>query len=356
LDSNKITVIVPAYNATSLLAQCLESLLDQQSPSAEASPPDLEIIVVDDGSSNQTAAIVGCYASQGVRLLRQAHRGAAAARNSGVKAARPASSIILFTDADCIPDPFWAARLVAALQSADSHIVGIKGAYRTCQKSKVARFVQAEFQERYDRFQQRQLEPEFADTYAAAYRREALEQHPFDETLPGAIVEDAELGWRLRQLGYHFGFEPAAIVYHQHAARPFRYFRRKFRIGRWRVAIYRRYPGQVAASAHTSQLAKFQMLLLALTGATLGTTVLLGLIPARRKLARFTLLATSLIFGTLQLSYAGFLKRLLRQRDLDLVLVGWLLLNLRSAALTGGAILGVGQLALEKLLGESYGK
>jgi glycosyltransferase involved in cell wall biosynthesis len=339
----KASVIVPAYNAASTLPECLEGLLTQQGQI------NLEIIVVDDGSTDATAAVARRYTGQGVKLLQQTNAGAAAARNTGIRAARPDSAFILFTDADCIPCPDWANRLAQALSEAEPQVAGIKGAYSTRQTSPVARFVQTEFEERYERFIRHRLSPDFADTYSAAYRPEILQKYPFDESLPGAIVEDAELGWRLRQLGYTFGFAPQALVYHRHPEHFGFYFRRKFRIGRWRVAIYRRYPGQLSSRGHTSQLAQLQMALLLLSSLSLSLAALIRLI-FKPGPARWFFRNGWIGCFILQASYVNSLFKLWR-KDRNLVIAAWALLNLRTLALTGGAIAGVGQLVLEKFKG-----
>jgi glycosyltransferase involved in cell wall biosynthesis len=83
-----VSVIVPAYNAERYLAQALESVYAQ-------SLPPLEVIVVDDGSRDQTTAIAKHF---GVHLESQAHAGAAQARNRGVAVAQ--GEFLAFLDAD----------------------------------------------------------------------------------------------------------------------------------------------------------------------------------------------------------------------------------------------------------------
>jgi glycosyltransferase involved in cell wall biosynthesis len=349
-QATKAAVVVPAYRASATLAGCLDSLAGQVIPGWL----ELEIIVVDDGSSDNTAQIARRYQGRGVRLIQTARHGAAASRNTGVKAASPDCRIILFTDSDCVAAPDWVACLVKALQAAPASIAGIKGAYGTRQGSEVARFSQLEFEERYNRFRQRHLQPDFADTYSAAYRRELLIEQPFDESLPGAIVEDAELGWRLRQTGYSFRFEPAALVYHCHPEKLSKYFKRKFRIAHWRVSIYRRYPGRLPADSHTSQGAKGQMVLLAAILLNLGLWAASRLTGKASRPAGwgkwFGLAGLSGLAG-LQISFGPFIGRAQKAGGVKLALTSWLMLNLRVAAYSLGAGLGLAELFWRKRLG-----
>ncbi len=85
-----IAVVIPAYNAAGYIRRAIDSVL------AQTRRPD-EIIVVDDGSTDDTATVVQSYGS-GVRLIRQANAGASAARNTGINAAT--SEWIAFLDGD----------------------------------------------------------------------------------------------------------------------------------------------------------------------------------------------------------------------------------------------------------------
>jgi glycosyltransferase involved in cell wall biosynthesis len=255
------SVIVPAYRAVEMLPRCLAALIDQS-----VSRDDYEIIVVDDGSPDPTAAVAEkILEGTNGRVIRAPHGGPAHARNVGAQAAR--GEILAFTDADCEPAHDWLKRLTAALR--DETISGAKGVYRTRQTSLVARFVQQEYQDKYDRLAH-QATIDFVDTYSAAYRRDVfLAGDGFDEAFTTASVEDQEFSFRLAAQGHRLVFAPDAVVYHQHDATLPEYVRRKFGIGCWKMLVLKRHPGKAVRDSHTPQTLKAQMGLLA--GALLTT-------------------------------------------------------------------------------------
>ncbi|MDK3020147.1 glycosyltransferase family 2 protein [Pseudodonghicola flavimaris] len=104
----KASVIVPAYNVAATLGETLRALLDQ-------TYGDFEIVVVDDGSSDRTAAIARGFGDPRIRLVQQPNRGLAGARNSGIHAAR--GDFIGFCDADDLWRPTKLADHVAHLEA-----------------------------------------------------------------------------------------------------------------------------------------------------------------------------------------------------------------------------------------------
>lgn len=266
-----ISVIVPAYNAEATLGRCLAALSDQ------THPPD-EVIIVDDGSTDGTAELAHRYAlRQGsqpsVRVISQDNAGPAAARNAGGRVAQ--GDLLLFTDADCVPAPDWVARLAAAF--ADPSVAGAKGVYQTSQAELVARFVQIEYEDKYDRMRGRER-IDFVDTYSAGYRRAIfLQAGGFDTTFPTASVEDQEFSFRLAQAGHRLVFVPDARVSHLHDRTLSEYARRKFWIGYWKALVTRRYPSKLARDSHTPQVLKVQMGLVGAGGLLLALDALLRL-------------------------------------------------------------------------------
>ena len=93
--SDFVTVVVPAYNAASYIKQTLESVFSQ-------TYRNFEVIVVDDGSTDDTALIAQKFGDR-IRYIRQPNQGLSAARNSAIKNAR--ADVIALLDADDLWEP-----------------------------------------------------------------------------------------------------------------------------------------------------------------------------------------------------------------------------------------------------------
>jgi len=318
----EFSVVVPVYQGVETLPRCLNALLHQSIDQSR-----YEIIVVDDGSCDQTASlaesILGSYTAQ---VIRAPHGGPAQARNLGAQAAR--SDLLLFTDADCEPALDWLERLTRVF--ADVTISGAKGVYRSRQRSLVARFVQQEYQDKYDRML-RLPSIDFVDTYSAAYRRAVfITSGGFDTSFTTASVEDQEFSFRLTEQGCRLVFVPDAIVYHQHDATLREYARRKYGIGYWKPLVLRRHPGKAIKDSHTPQLIKLQIVLLAIAiAATLLTILASG----------FAALAVS-AWLLLFLTMLPLLIKIAR-RDAAVLCVAPLLIGLRALGLGAGLTVGL---------------
>jgi peptidoglycan/xylan/chitin deacetylase (PgdA/CDA1 family)/glycosyltransferase involved in cell wall biosynthesis len=99
----RVSVVVPAYNEAANIAATVRSLIDNDYPW-------IEVIVVDDGSTDGTAAVVEALALPGVRLIRQRNGGKPSALNAGI--AQAAGDLIVLVDGDTVFEPNAVGRLV----------------------------------------------------------------------------------------------------------------------------------------------------------------------------------------------------------------------------------------------------
>jgi prepilin-type processing-associated H-X9-DG protein len=109
----RVSVVVCSYNGAATLTECLDSL-------TRLRYPDFELILVDDGSTDDTGAIADRFPE--VRYLRQANLGLSAARNAGLAAAT--GRVVAYTDSDCVADESWLVYLVQAMQDQGVDAVG----------------------------------------------------------------------------------------------------------------------------------------------------------------------------------------------------------------------------------------
>ena len=317
------SIIIPAYNAAATLAECLGAL-DRQTIDRAS----FNVIVVDDGSTDGTAEIAR---RAGVKVISQPHSNPAVARNRGARAAR--GPILVFTDADCVAAADWLAEMLAPFT--DPRVTGVKGAYRTRQRHLLARFVQAEFEDKYDRLRHSKT-IDFVDTYSAAYRRSVfLDNGGFDESFPGSSAEDVEFSFRLATRGYRLVFNPAARTYHYHSTALGSYLHKKFRYGVWRARVYSRYPDKAVRDSRTPRSVPVQIV-------TAGLTALSApLLPSRR--ARLLPIGAGLAFLAAALPFAIRAGR----RDPLVGLASPGLIFIRSLAQFAGLLTGTAGLIIE---------
>jgi glycosyltransferase involved in cell wall biosynthesis len=192
----KISVVVPTYNRSRLLSLCIESLLKQTYAS-------YEIIVVNDGSSDNTGEVVSGFVkrSHRVRLFsNRTNRGEAASRNVGIRNAK--GEIIAFVDDDCVADNDLLKNIVKTFSKTKS-LAGVEG------KTVPARLPLRPF------------EHSLANTNGGmyttsnmAYRAGIIKKIGCDERLRLANRVDTDLAFTTLERGEKLTFEPKACVKH----------------------------------------------------------------------------------------------------------------------------------------------
>lgn len=216
----RISVVIPTRDRPESLRRCLEALSQQTIKNQ------FEVIVVDDGSANQDAVTDAVPQWPWVRLVRQTHSGPAAARNTGVRAAR--GSFICFTDDDCEPRQDWAERLVGALQR-EADAVG--GRTVSAEDNAIVRA-----SDLVARAPSMNLGPRdalvFTPSNNLACRADVLAAVAFDDTYPTAAGEDREWCERLLLSGRVLRYEPSAVLVHHQELDLWSFLRQQVRYGR----------------------------------------------------------------------------------------------------------------------------
>jgi cellulose synthase/poly-beta-1,6-N-acetylglucosamine synthase-like glycosyltransferase len=248
-----ISVVVPTYNAAATLGPCIEALLAQSRPPAE-------IILVDDGSTDAGPEIAARYT---VRLVRQNHAGASAARDRGYRCA--GGDFVAYTDSDTAPDPDWLARLLGAFEAADVGAVTGRTIFRT--DARVASHVRhVDFARRYRR---RWRETTLANGPNCMYRRHVLDAvGGFDPAWYHA--EDTQVSYRVRETGYRILYVPDALVYHVPEGDWRAFLRKRYRDARAYMRVVPLHRGSVAADDFVTVKMKVQPPLFALGMACLA--------------------------------------------------------------------------------------
>lgn len=202
-----VTVVVAARNAGGTIDRCLASL-------AALDYPEVEVIVVDDGSSDDTAVRAR---ATGVTVLETGGRCPSVARNIGVARAR--HEIVAFCDSDCLVTEGWLKALVDVLRRRKAASAGgpqtnvFPDGIDTDARDMDAFFSLASVVSDYARQDDEEREVEHNASCNSAYIKHAfLEAGGFTEDMyPG---EDVDLDFKLRRLGYRCWYAPAARVYH----------------------------------------------------------------------------------------------------------------------------------------------
>ena len=196
-----ISVYIPAYNVARFLPRCIESLLSQTLPPAE-------ILVIDDGSTDDSAEIAARYSA--ITLIRhERNRGLAAARNTAFGSAR--CELVASLDADCIAEPDWLANLAPQMQ--DREVAGVGGSLAEgVQVSLADRWRSAHMPQEWGAAWIRN--PRFLFGCNNLFRKAAvLEVGGYDETMR-TNGEDCDLSRRLLAKGWQLIYDPGARATH----------------------------------------------------------------------------------------------------------------------------------------------
>ncbi|MBC8036621.1 MAG: glycosyltransferase [Rhizobiales bacterium] len=234
----RISVVVCSYNGSRTIRACCESLL-------ELDYPNYEVIVVDDGSTDSTAAIAGSY---GFRVISAAHVGLSQARNIGMEAAT--GEIIAYTDDDTRADPQWLGYLAALLMRTDHAGVGgpniappddgfVADAVTNAPGGPIHVLLS-------DR------EAEHIPGCNMAFWKACLQEIGGFDPQFRAAGDDVDVCWRLQARGWTLGFSPAALVWHHRRSSVRSFLKQQLGYGRAEALLEIKWPEKYNRLGHVN--------------------------------------------------------------------------------------------------------
>jgi O-antigen biosynthesis protein len=232
----RTSVVVCSHNGARTIRDCLEGLRHLEYP-------DCEVIVVDDGSTDRTAAIAAEY---GVRLISTENGGLSRARNIGMEAAT--GEIVAYLDDDASPDPHWLTYLAAAFLGTTHAAVGGPniapagdGPIADCVANAPGNPMHVLLSDR---------EAEHIPGCNMALRKACLQAIGGFDPRYRVAGDDVDVCWRLRQHGWTLGFSPAATVWHHRRNSLRAYWKQQYGYGKAEALLERNWPEKYNAGGY----------------------------------------------------------------------------------------------------------
>jgi cellulose synthase/poly-beta-1,6-N-acetylglucosamine synthase-like glycosyltransferase len=229
-DRPRVSVVVPALNADRTIDETLSSL-------SLLNYPDYEIIVVNDGSNDNTGALARQHK---VRVIETQNRGLSAARNAGIEAAT--GDIVAFIDSDAFPDPDWLHFLVNALDEQ-----GAAGAGGPNLIPPGDGFLAQCIDHAPGNPTHVLLNDELAEHVPGcnmAFKKEALLELGAFDPQHRVAGDDVDICWKLLLRRKRVAFSPCAIVWHHRRSKIRAFLKQQAGYGRAEADLHRRYPGR----------------------------------------------------------------------------------------------------------------
>jgi GT2 family glycosyltransferase len=224
-----VSVIVCSYNGAATLAECLASLEDLDYA-------DYEVVLVDDGSTDATAAIAARFPS--VRYVHQENLGLSAARNTGARLAR--GEVLAYTDSDCVADRHWLLYLARAME--DQRVDAIGGPNVPPVSDEWTAKCVAASPGGPSHVMLDDCRAEHVPGCNMAFRRaKLLELGGFDVQFRQA-GDDVDICWRFIDAGLSIGFAPAALVWHHRRNTVRAYWKQQAGYGRSEAMLQLKHP------------------------------------------------------------------------------------------------------------------
>ena len=235
-DAPRVSVVCCSFNGEPTIRDTLEGL-------ARLDYPDYEVIVVDDGSTDATAAIARSY---GAQVVSTPNQGLSAARNVGLRTA--SGEIVAYIDDDAYPEPDWLTHLVRGFRQGGFCGVGgpnllppEDGPTAECVAHAPGGPCHVLLTDR---------EAEHIPGCNMAFQKTWLERVGGCDPQFRAAGDDVDLCWRLQEAGGRLGFHPSAVVWHHRRGSLRRYWKQQVGYGKAEALLARKWPQKYNSAAH----------------------------------------------------------------------------------------------------------
>lgn len=234
----RISVVVCTHNGSRTLRECLDGV-------TRLRYPDYEVIVIDDGSRDQSAAIASEF---DVRLISTPNQGLSAARNLG--ASEATGEIVAYIDDDATPDRDWLTYLALTYANGDFAAVGGPnipppgdGLIAECVARAPGGPMHVMLTDR--------VAEHIPGCNMSFLRARLLEIGGFDAQFRVA-GDDVDVCWRLQERGWELGFSPSAVVWHHRRNSVKTYLKQQRGYGRAEAMLERKWPQKYNAAGHVA--------------------------------------------------------------------------------------------------------
>ena len=233
-DWPSMSVVICAYNAAETIDECLRH-------TCALDYPDLDILVVDDGSTDDTAALAERHPR--ARVLRLPHGGLSVARNEGFRAAR--GEIVAYLDSDAYPTPEWPYYLALGFDGRD--VGGAGGPNVPPLDDPVGAQVVAQSPGGPVHVLTTDDRAEHVPGCNMAFWKQVLEEVGGFDPIYTAAGDDVDLCWKVLDRRWTIGFHPAALVWHHRRPGLRRYLRQQRGYGRAEALVEARHPDRFSS-------------------------------------------------------------------------------------------------------------
>lgn len=248
LDSDwpGISVIICTYNGSKTLHECLEYI-------SKLDYPNYEVVVVNDGSSDNTIEIIKEYVNRhGFKSTTTENLGLSNARNIGMNLA--SNDIVAYIDDDAYPDAQWLKYI--AYDFMRTNYVGTGGPNVTpdsdgfkarCISKSPGNPVQVLISDR---------EAEHLPGCNMAFRKSILQKIGGFDTKFKIAGDDVDLCWRLLENGYKLGYNPSAMVWHRRRNSIRKYLKQQYNYGRAESLLEKKWPEKFSSEGNVNWIGK----------------------------------------------------------------------------------------------------